>query len=494
MQSPKETSNLRQKTIKGVIWSAIQSWGRQLISSFIFFILARILGPEAFGLVASAWIFLAFIDVFLDQGFSTAIIQRHEIEDEHLNTAFWINLLIGLSLTGLSFASAGLIAHLLKQPQLTEIIHFLSFVFVFSSLSGVQEAILKRKLEFKSLAIRELAAVSVSGIVGITMALRGYGVWSLVWQQLVNALVQVLILWWTSSWRPGLKISLHHFQDLFAFGISMVGIRLIDFLNRRADDFLISYFLGSVALGYYTVAYRLLLILLQLLSGVSSQVLLPSFSRLQLEPEKLRQAFYSVIQLTSIISFPSFIGLSVLAPEFVEILFGKQWLPSAPVMQILAFIGILESMYFFYTTVIMAVGESFERLRVDLINVIANLIGFAIAVQWGIVAVATSFVIRGYLLFPLALLLLRKLIHIEFKKFFSLLAPSLLASLIMSLGLFLVKEYLRSFMLLPFVVIISVIFGIIIYTSSIMLLSPKLFQEFLSLIKSVRSTRLVKEE
>lgn len=477
------TSNLRKKTITGIIWSAIQNWGRQIIASIIFFVLARLLGPESFGLVASAAVFLGFVEVFLDQGFSTAIIQRLEIEEQHLDTAFWINLLIGLILTTFSFFSAKFIATFFNQIELVNIIRCLSFVFILNSLSSVQEAILRRKLEFKPLAIKELAGVSIGGLVGLVMAFQGFGVWSLVCQQIVNSFVKVSTIWYFSDWRPGLKVSHQHFQDLFSFGINVVGIKLIDFFNRRTDDFLIGYFLGSVALGYYTVAYRLLLIILQLLSSVTNQVLFTSFAKLQLEQEKLRQVFYSVTQITSLISFPIFTGLFVLAHEFVSTFFGDKWLPSVPVMQILAFIGMHESIYFFYTTVVMAVGKPFQRLRVDLINVIINLIGFSIAVRWGILAVALSFVIRGYLLTPLALVLLKKLIKIEYKAFFSLFIPSVSACLIMSVGLFTLKGYLQTLAPLPYLLFIYTALGIAIYGFALSILAPKSFTNILNFKK-----------
>lgn len=481
-QSPKESSSLRQKAVKGLVWSAIQSWGRQAIALIIFSLLARLLGPEAFGIVASAGIFLAFIDVFLDQGFSTVIIQRHELEPEHLDTAFWTNIGISFLLTVLSMASADLVADFFKQP-LAPIIRWLSLSFLVTALSSVQEAILKRNLEFKPLAIRELLATVIGGLVGVIMAFTGFGVWSLVGQQLVYGLVRVLCLWWVSNWRPRFKVSPQHFQEMFSFGINVVGIKIIDFFGRRSDDFLISYFLGPVALGYYSLAYRLLLIMLSLLTGVTSQVMMPSFAKLQLEPEKLRQAFYTVTQLTSLISFPAFIGLAVLAFDLVQVFFGKQWLPSAQVIQILALIGIIESVYFFYTDIMMAVGKPFHRLCLDLLNLIVNVVGFALAVRWGIVAVAAAFVIRGYLLSPFALLLLRKLIHIQITRYVSQFIAPVLGSLVMVLGIIVTKQLFRDLIGLPVLLVVCIVVGAIVYTASMLLIAPTIFKQLLELTR-----------
>jgi O-antigen/teichoic acid export membrane protein len=482
METENESSNLRQKAAKGIAWSAIQSWGRQAIAFTIFFVLARLLGPESFGLVASAWIFLAFVEVFLDQGFSTVIIQRYELEPQHLDTAFWTNLSVGFSMTVLCVATADLVASIFKQPTLAPIIRCLSLIMLINSASNVQEAIFRRKLEFQPLVIRELVSVSVGGIVGITMAIMGFGVWSLVGQQLANSLVQVILLWKASDWRPGLNVSRKHFQEMFSFGINVVGIKIINFFSRSSDNFLISYYLGPVALGYYNIAYRLFITVLMLLTGVTSQVILPSFARLQQEPEKLRQVFYDVTQLTSLVSIPVFVGMAVLAPELVEVLFGRQWLPSIPVIEILAFIGILESAYFYYTDVMMAIGKPLQRLGIDVLNLIANIIGFAIAIRWGIVAVAGAFVIRGYLLAPLSLLLLKKVINIKISRYLNLFITPISASLVMTITIFFSKQILMRNTPLPISLGISILFGTAAYATTIILIAPKFFRQVMSFV------------
>ena len=212
------------------------------------------------------------MQIFLDQGFSVAIIQRKEVDAEHLDTAFWTTLAISILLTFLSMACAGQAADFFKQPQLIPIIRCLSISFAFSGLSSVQQAILERRLAFKSLAIRSLIAVIIGGIVGIVMAFLNFGVWSLVAQQLTNSLVQVLVLWRVSDWRPRLQFSAKHAKELFAFGVNISAFNIINFFNRRADDLLIGYFLGPVALGYYSVAYRLLLVMIEVLISTTTKL------------------------------------------------------------------------------------------------------------------------------------------------------------------------------------------------------------------------------
>ncbi|MBH8551090.1 lipopolysaccharide biosynthesis protein [Nostocaceae cyanobacterium CENA357] len=486
MESPKKPSSLQQKTVKGLIWSALDSWGRQVISLGVFFILARLLGPEAFGLVALSSVFLAFLQVFLDQGFSTAIVQRQKLDAEHLDTAFWITLGISLILTVSSVACAGLAADLFHQPQLVPIIRCLSIGFIFSGLNSVQQAILQRQFAFKSLAIRSLIAVLVGGTVGVVMAFLNFGVWSIVGQQLSNSFVQVLVLWRVSNWRPGLRFSTIHAKELFSFGIHVSGFNILNFFNRRSDDLLIGYFLGPIALGYYSVAYRILLVMTEVLISTTTKVTIPIFSRLQAEPERLIKAFYKATQFAGLIAFPMFIIVPVLAPELVKILFGDQWNQSVPVMQILSLIGPIHLIIFYNSSVLTALGKPSWRLGIHVINTVTNVIGFALVVQWGIVAVASFYVIRSYLLSPISLLAINKLVNINIIKYLNLYVVPLIASVIMVATMLSIKYLAIQLIDIRLLTAILVLLGILTYVLAISLISPSLLAEIVDLAKSVK--------
>ncbi|MCX7595550.1 MAG: lipopolysaccharide biosynthesis protein [Fischerella sp.] len=484
MEPPQESANLRQKAVKGVIWSAVESWGRQAISFGVFFILARLLGPETFGLIALAGVFIAFVQVFLDQGLGTAIIQRKELESEHLDTAFWTNLATSTLLATLTVACAGFVANLFKEPQLTPILRLLSFNFVFGGLSSVQQAILQRNLAFKALAKRSLIAVIVSGAIGVVMAFLGFGVWSLVGQQLSSNLTQVFALWWVSDWRPGLKVSAKHFKELFAYGINVLGINLLNFFSLYSDNFLIGYFLGSVALGYYAVAYRILTIVSQLMISVLQKIAMPVFSRLQQEPEKMRQAFYSAIRLTSLFVFPVFIGMSILAPELIIVAFGKQWLPSIPVIRILSLAGILYAGFYYNGPILMAVGKPSWHLRLSLLQAVANVICFFVAVRWGIVAVAASYVTRGYVMSPVPVWVLCKVIHIDLATYIRQYLAPFVGSLIMVAAILGTKYLLGDVVYLNMLLAISIVIGAIVYSITIFAIAPKTFWQLINIFRS----------
>lgn len=480
--------NLRQKAAQGVFWSVIQKWGRAGISVVTFIILSRLLDPEAFGLVALATVFTTFVEIFLDQGFSAAIVQRAELEPDHLDTAFWINILTGLFMTVGGMAASGLIAGFFDEPRLAPVLRLLSITFLISALSSTQVAILQRKLAFKRLAVRSLTATTVGGIVGLGMAFTGFGVWSLVGQDIASGLAGVVVLWRSSDWRPGLNVSAKHYKEMFTFGVSVVGNNALNILLRRSDDLLIGYFLGPKLLGFYTIGYQLLLVIIRLVTEVTNTVAFPAFSRLQREPERMRRAFYSVTQYTSLLAFPIFIGLAALAPELVPAFFGEKWAPSIPVMQILAMIGILQSVFFFNASVIRASGKPLWEFAIMLLNTVFNVLGFLVAVRSGrgIVAVAASFVIVSYLVAPVSYIALRKLIQVDFKTYLWQFVSPLTASLVMVASIMGMKYLFRDLALNLYLEFsIYVLTGVLTYALVIGLIARQLYQELLELVSLV---------
>ncbi|MGB3405704.1 MAG: lipopolysaccharide biosynthesis protein [Microcoleaceae cyanobacterium] len=479
--------SIKQKAIQGAFWSVIQNWGSQAGSLIVFLILARLLTPEAFGLIGLANIFIAFMQIFLEQGFTQALIQHEEIEPEELDTAFWSNICIGLLLTIISFFLSGFVADLFEQPKLTPIIQCFSALFFIKSLSHVHLAILSRTFAFKVMAVRTITGITIGGIVGIIMAIRGFGVWSLVSQQFLYEAVEVFIIWGAIDWRPKLRFSFKHLRNLLSFGFNILALKFMKFCNKRTDNLLIGYFLGEVALGYYLIAFRVLDVMTQLLVSTTKQVALPTFSRLQTDLERFRQAFYKVTLFTSVIAFPTFAGMIIFTKELILILFGEQWLPSVPVMQILALAGILNAISFFNGSVLIAMGKPSWKLRLSILNAILNLIACLIAVKWGILAVAVAYVMSSYLGFPVGLLMISKLIHIPISAYLKQYTSSTICSIIMVLTLLTYKYFMMNFADDNLLIILGTMIGVVTYAISIKLLDSELFEDLLKLVKMLKS-------
>ncbi len=485
--------SLKQKAVKGVVWSVIQKLGGQTISLIVFFLLARLLDPKDFGLVAMASVYLAFLQVFVDQGFAEAIVQRKNLEREHLDTAFWISVGSSAILMGLTMAIAGPVAHQFKTSgqtsELTLVLRWLSASFMFSALNSVQQALFRRNLAFKSLAVRSLLATIAGGTVGVTMALSGFGVWSLVGQQLVNGTVGIIVLWRASDWRPGVRVSIAHFKELFGFSASILGFNILNFFNRRADDFLIGYFLGPAALGYYTIAYRILLMVTDLMRTLS-KVALPAFAQLQDEPERLRRAYYKAIQLTSLIAIPTFCGLAALAPELLPSLFGTQWTDSIRIMQILAFIGIVHALNNISVNTIKAMGKPDWILKVNIVNAFLNVTAFVIVVKYGVWAVAAAYVIRGYLVpLPTFILMARKLIHTKISTYARQCRTPILGSMATVAAIFGTRWLLAAWLDMYGLLVVCGILGAATYIGVVWLVDPQLVPQLMGLVKLATSKK-----
>ena len=483
--------NLREKAVKGVFWTGVQNWGSNLATTIVLLILARLLGVRTFGLVALASVFIAFLQIFQRQGLAQAVVQRADLKPGHLNAAFWISAASGVVLTVVGIAAADPVAFVLAkwQPKpinvvlLASVIRWLSVSFLITALGNTPQAILRRDLAFKSLALRSLAASLVGGIVGVAMALNGFGVWSLVGQRLTSALAGAITVWIACRWWPGFAVSTRHFRDLFGFGIYFMGNEIVGFLNRRMPDLLIGAFLGTAALGYYTVGFRLLLIMTRLFTQTISGVALPTFSRLQHDHAQMQQALLTATRMTSLLAIPAFLGMAVLAPELVVGLMGEKWNQSVPIMQILAFIGIVQSITLFNGSVIIACGKPSWNLGLGLINAVANVVVLAIALPWGIVAVAAAFVIRGYAFAPLPLLAVRKLIGLSIVGYLRQFIGPVMGSLVMVVVVITTEHLLGQLMSLHALIVVCILCGMAVYAGFVVVLLPTVSREALDFFR-----------
>lgn len=440
--------SLRKEAARGVFWTATGNWGYEAATLIVFVLLSRLLTPEAFGLVALAAVFTALMKLIAEQGLVDAIVQRPDLETQHLDTAFWVSIGFGVVLAALLSSTAWLIASLVNEPDIAPVLAWMSLSVVVSSFSSVQRAILAREMRFASLTARLLASVVVGGIVGVSAALMGFGVWSLVAQVLTIEVVGVVTLWTASDWRPKRRFSRRRFRELFGFGVNVMGFKLLRFFNRRIDNLMVGSLIGASALGFYVIAYRLLGLLLNITSSVVGSVAFPVFSRIQDDHPRVQNAYYRSIRLIGIVSFPAFAGVIAIAPELTRALFGNQWDSSVPVMRVLAIAGLLQSIMFVNGTVLKSLGKPGWRLAIMSATAGMLVLSFAIAVQWGIVAVATAVVVVTYLTAPAWFVTVHWLIELSPGRFLRQIWPSLLATATMMAIVFAMKPAIADFNLI----------------------------------------------
>jgi len=387
---PPRTGAVSQAMGRGIAWTGVQMVGSNLLSLAAFVVLGRILTPRDFGLVASATVVILFLRVLVDAGFSRLIVQRRDLTPEHIDTAFWTAIIMGLFFTVALAAAAPLVADAFGQPRLTNIVRALSLIFIFVSFDGTQSALLERRMEFRSQAIRRLIAGGLSTGAAIALGLLGAGVWALVVQQLVLEATTVLVLWTIAPWRPRRRFSRTAFVELAGFGMRYSASVVLLYLGSNMDNLLIALVLGPVELGYYVIAYRIYVVGAEVLVGTVNRVALTTFSRLVGDSEALNASFIDATTITAFITLPCFAALALLAHPFITLIFGAKWAPSVPVLQVLAVAGVVQGQLGFTGNYAIALGKMSNQLIWLAALVGVELAGFAATVAFGIVAVAAS--------------------------------------------------------------------------------------------------------
>lgn len=421
--------DIERAAVRGAAWVGVQTWGYNLIAFGIFVTLGRLLTPEDFGVVAAAYVVILFFRALVDAGFGRLVVQRSELTPDFVDTAFWTAIGIGLTFTLLTIIAAPLFSLLFSEPQLTGVIRALSPIFIFAALDSTQSSLLERRMEFRTQALRVVTAGVASAAVAIALALLGAGVWSLVAQQLVLEGVMVVLLWTLVSWRPSMRFSRSSFKELLDFGGRVTGIRILTYLNTNVDNVLVGVVLGPVALGYYTVAYRVLVVLNALLVVTINRVALTTFSKFQDAPKMLNAAFYRATSTAATICIPIYTGVALLGGPLLVLVFGEQWAKSGPVLQALALAGAVLAQTTFNTNYAMALGRVHSELRFTTVLVVVQIAAFAVAVNFGIVAVAASLGIVTALALPIRLVRIRSWAGLRLRTYFSRYPRIFLASI-----------------------------------------------------------------
>jgi O-antigen/teichoic acid export membrane protein len=418
----------------------VEGFAGQIISFLVFIVLARLLSSQDFGIIAMANLYVLVAQFFIFQGLGQAIIQFKDLENQHLDTVFWINLAVGGFFLILTLLAAGAVARWFAMPLLGPILRWLSPIFILAALSDVQNNLLTRRLQFRSLALRTLVSYFAGGIVGISLALTGAGAWSLVGQQLTIWAVNLLVLWTASDWRPGFAFSPPRAGRLLRFGVKLLWADLTGLLNRRADQLFVGKFAGAVAVGFYAVGARVATLLSEVLIRSLARVSVSALSRLQDQAERFAAAFYRIVEMQSVFVMPATVGLALLAPDVVHIFFGTKWEAAIPIMQVLLLACPFEALSAIHQSALVARGHPGQCSAIVTVHAIANVVAFAVVIHWGPLAVAAAFSARAVLLYPYELAVLRRVAHVSIGKTLALFVPQAVAVTVMAATVYGVRQ------------------------------------------------------
>jgi len=468
------------------LWISAEAWGQQLLQFLLFAILARLLGPQAYGLVALALMVIVVGDVLITNGgWSEALIQRRDLDPCYADTVFWFLLAAAGLLAALVILLAGPVATALRQPELAGIIAWLSAVLPLASLSVVPDALLRREFRNAPLAARSLLATAGAGLVAVPMAFTGFGVWSLVAFQLAQPLIRALVLWFAHPWRPALRFSGPHLREITRYVGGVLGERVLGSLDFVVPRLVLGHALGPAAVGQFTSARKILDLLVQLLIRPVSRVALPSFAGLAGDRARTQELFTLGAQFAALVAFPGHVGVALVAPDLIPLIFGPAWSPSVPVLQVLTLFGLILPLSLLGTALMQGLGRVGWQLALAGGSTVLLACLLILGGSSSIVAVAVAFVARAYIVFPLRVYVVQRTTGLRVR-------PALLGSLrlLLATGLMAVAvlawQRLTPSSLHPGLSIAgSAVIGVVAYGASILLFARPLVRQGAILIRSV---------
>ncbi len=383
-------ADLKGRSVRGGFLTITSQGTQFVIASLSTVVLARLLTPADFGLVAMVVAVTGLGQAFGDFGLSEATIQSERITRDQVSMLFWINVSIGVGLTAITAALAPILARFYKESRVTEITLVLSLTFLICGLRVQHEAILRRQMRFSALAVRDIVSLTLGVSLAITLAVRGAGYWALVAQPLTTNFSQMVLSWLMVKWMPGLPRRNSHVRSMVAFGGNVAASYVIFTVIRSADNALVGWYWGAGPLGLYSRAYNLLMLPVRQLSAPAGSVVVPAFSRIQSDKERFARYYLRTMNLIVWIAAPVFGFLFVASGPVIALVLGTQWKAAAPVFQILAISAVGQLLLESTVWLFVSQGHSDRLLRLMLILCPIIVASFAVGLPFGIKGVALS--------------------------------------------------------------------------------------------------------
>lgn len=433
--------SLKSNFGKSTLWMSAAASGNSVISLVIFIILSRLLAPEEIGLVAFALIVVELGKIVVNAGLPHAIVRHPEWDECYSATSFYLNVLIAALITALVFfIAAPVIAHY-YDPRAELLVQVLSIVFLMEGAKAVHEGKLKRDFNFRAIAMRTVVASLLAGVVGVWLAMTGYGVWALVWQQLINQLLITVITWKTAHWWPKLEFSAVYARSLMRFSTPLTLAQVINNLSSKVYEILVGLLLGPAALGFIRVGGRALFILQEIVIKPFEQTLLPALARLD-DLDARARATLRVMRMSAYFTFPIFFGAAALGPEFIELAFTAKWAESGKVMTLLA-LGIAPLVIGYQTNAaLVASGHSQRVMWLANITFVLNVLVGLLLVPYGVLAAAAGFAVRAYISIVFNMWFFKQVFNVGILLQIRTVAPTFYASIMMFLLVIAGKHYL----------------------------------------------------
>ena len=474
------TESLKQKTTKGIFWSTIERFSNQGMSFLFSVILARMLDPSDFGIIAMITIFFAVAQSFVDSGFSNALVRKTDRREEDLSTCFYFNIGVGIIAYIVLFLIAPLVASFYNQPILSLIIRITGLGVVLNSLCVVQQALFTIKIDFKSQAKVTLSATIISGIVGVVLAYQGYGVWALVWQGIVLSLVRMGLLWLMSKWRPITGFSKSSFNYLFGYGSKLLASGLLDTIYNNIYPIVIGKFYTPAQLGNYSRALSFAQLPSSNITSILQRVTFPVLSTIQDDIPRLQVNYRRLLKLSAFIIFPLMTGLAAVAFPMIRIVLTPKWEGCSLYLQIICFALMWYPIHAINLNLLQVKGRSDLFLRLEIIKKIVGVCIMCITIPLGITAMCIGMVASSLISLFINTYYTGKLIDIGYLKQMRDLTPIFINSLIMG-GIVYFSIQISDNDILQ--LSLSIIVGVLSYIGGASMITRSELKEFLNLFK-----------
>jgi O-antigen/teichoic acid export membrane protein len=363
--------NSEKKIMSGLFWTFGERICAQLVTTVVSIILARVLDPEHYGIISIVMVFISICNVFVTSGFGSAVIQSKTAEEKDFDTAFWMSFGLAILLYGVLFISAPFISAFYNMEQLTSVMRVMGLRIPIASVNSIQQAYVRRQMVFKRFFIATLFGTVISGVVGVVLAMSGFGVWALVAQYLTNTTVDTIILWFVGGWQPKIRFSKKKVHGIFSFGWKTLATDLIVTLEGDIRSLIIGKVFSSADLAYYDQGKKIPSLLVTNINASINKVMLPAYSRSQDNLGELKRMLRRSIQIGIFILAPILLGLAAVSEQFVKVILTEKWIPCIPLIQIFCVSYLTRPLETACHQALLAIGKSDVVLKIIMcINVV----------------------------------------------------------------------------------------------------------------------------
>lgn len=468
--------SIKEQTIHGVAWNSIGKFSNIAIQFVIGIILARLLTPEDYGVIGVLSIFMALATTFVDSGFTSALIQKKNLNDKDCSTAFYFNIVIGIIAYLILFLCAPWIASFFNIPILKDVTRVVALNVLIGAFTSVQQALYRKRVDFKTTAVVSIIATLLSGTISIYLAYNEYGVWSLVYQHLIASIVTSILLWVFSKWKPSLVFSWQSFREMFSYGSKLLGASLLGIIYFHGEKLAIGKFYSTQDLGLYTKGTGLSSQASSTLTGILSSVTFPILAQIQDDNQRLIDVYKKYIRLTSLVILFVMLLLAALSKPIILFLYGAKWTGAIVFLQIICLAMMFDHITSINLNIFYVKGRSDIVLKLEIIKRIISIGILVAAIPLGVLAICISRVIYAQIALYINIFYTGKLFDYGYLKQWKDFGGYLFFSIISVLPAFILTFFNISNII---VLIIGILLSVILYVSILTISRDAIFKEYI---------------